>query len=1433
MAQFRISSRTFAEFRDERRPGQEGVSYWDDLSDRVGPALPFIVRSEAIAAIPFEEINLPRMKAGELRPKPGEMWVLFCLLGGETDASTDSPIRADGFPIVLEWRKDTSDSPLLSSAFHALASLVRQQQGVEGWGLCPAYSRYGDNVDFTDPILFADHKDALYVASAYGALAAGLVCATTGKHPSSWPFPTMQWDENHHDLVGVMGLAQKFSVAADFGARIVTVAQEQAESAKKTLQTLRQGTDGHRFGGLRICAVSGRGKPAETARRIAYVESKIVRTRCAVAALLALVLLNVGGLAYWLDWQSEKIAYFSGCVDRFGVFEGLGPLNRSQLAGRGQSYRFHYQGYDSFVPGRRKPVVQKVCCVNAFDHVRQEERNPLPHLLPAAGREFVYSKDGALLAVRNLEADGTLKEICRIGGREAEIVDIVRRGADGRLGTASRVIAGGLQPGLDEIGRYRIRRNKDGFVVRVESFRKGQDVPVPDKHGVFRTDYRVDGLGRVIGETYYSWDGQPVSREDDDERMFAYDDGGNVIEIRHLKGGKVVWREMRAYDNHGNCVQVKKASLDSDHPILGWSEQKIAYDEHGERTLVEHYGSDGKLAKLTDARWIRRPMFANGHLTGDDVSFFDWRNEPGADGHVFRRESRYDENMRRIEIRRYGKNGQLLVGGEVAALETWKYDAEGRELENETANGDGTPWCGTRGYSRRVHDFVIGKDGIAKTTRYYASKDIPVCEVVTGAAVEKMEYDLHGRIRRISLYDEKGEATLGSNGWHRVTFRHDQHGFFEGVAYFGKKDEPVLAHGFSSFEYDVGSFRQINDEAGRAIETSLLGCDGKLMNGDDGWATVKRTYDKAGRRTEESLFDAEGNAVEPRGGANCRTRYIYGENGKLARKVVYSLNGSYRVLEYDWQGREMKDAAFSSGGAPIDDENGVHAVLYKRDKLGRVVKKGFLNAKGKPTLNEERMAGLSTKYDEQGSVCENVRFGVDGELVRDINGVCIVRWQFDERHRDAGRTFYDEHTNRVANADGVFEVRKFYDSAGYKTEEYDVGVDGRARPDSYGVCIAHSDFDNSGRVVRKTFYDADRHPVQSTESIGGWLSEYEDNTSHETKRLFFGTDGKPCLNSEGSAGWKQEFDSRGNVIKSVCIGLDGLPILNSEGIAGWIKQYDGRNRCAVEKYLDADGKSICARRMFDAHLMCTVDVERVEFSYEANGMKTLCWMLARGCKGVDRIVQVHDALEDLIEVRFENASRQLVALPLGFAKEKNKYNTFHELVLREWYDAAGRRCCRHGVYKFVVEYDRTGNGLRQTIHNYDKNGFSVADETGAAFAEQRYDGAYRFLSGKTLDAKGNPIAMKELGCAEIALTRDGEGRVTRAEAFDEKGKGAFDGFAGLEMSYSTTEDGSLLVSVTPFDSNGVKQETKANVPYSSKEMTWLQNLSGRRYQRLR
>ena len=91
----------------------------------------------------------------------------------------DSPLRRDGFILVLEWRKGQTDSPLLSDAFHSLASLVRDHLKIEtgSWGLYPAKDVYADKVCFTDKQLFAEQENVNQVGSAYGAVLVGLWCA--------------------------------------------------------------------------------------------------------------------------------------------------------------------------------------------------------------------------------------------------------------------------------------------------------------------------------------------------------------------------------------------------------------------------------------------------------------------------------------------------------------------------------------------------------------------------------------------------------------------------------------------------------------------------------------------------------------------------------------------------------------------------------------------------------------------------------------------------------------------------------------------------------------------------------------------------------------------------------------------------------------------------------------------------------------------------------------------------------------------------------------------------------------------------------------------------------------------------------------------------------------------------------------------------------
>lgn len=316
MSEYSFDSATLRKFGARSYPADAAgrFAYWADFTDAVGPAmLPFLVRGERWDDIPFAELGLRNFRPSELAPQPKEMWVLFCYRqsGGRHPAAADSPLRQDGFPLVLEWRADTGDSPLLSPAFRDLAQKVRAQLGAPDWGLHPAFGRYGDKVSFADPGLFSDVEHASSIASAWGALAAGLSCAVRNRWPRVWPFPTIQWNRATGRTAGVAGLPEKLAVAADFGAEVVAVDRSQAGEARAAVRSLRRE---HRTGhgnGLAIYGVSA-GTPVAAAGQIARSSQwKTRRRRRLLAALHLLPVVAAAACAaiWYLRWEVRKVAY--------------------------------------------------------------------------------------------------------------------------------------------------------------------------------------------------------------------------------------------------------------------------------------------------------------------------------------------------------------------------------------------------------------------------------------------------------------------------------------------------------------------------------------------------------------------------------------------------------------------------------------------------------------------------------------------------------------------------------------------------------------------------------------------------------------------------------------------------------------------------------------------------------------------------------------------------------------------------------------------------------------------------------------------------------------------------------------------------------------------------------------------------------------------
>lgn len=218
------------------------LSQWEDLRDDFGATLPFFSLPSIYAQCPFAELGIPNVKLSNLSPSLGEAWVLFCYTNGPED--NGSPLRGDGFMLILEWRRDTEHSQLLPESLQKLADQVLYSSfrdssvpytDIEKWGLHPSFKRFSDNYNFSDEALFGGN-----VGSAWGALATGLKSALTRYVPASWPFCSIQFDPEEGRVGHVNGIKNKLAVAAAYNCREFVVAPCQVREATQALSELEK-----------------------------------------------------------------------------------------------------------------------------------------------------------------------------------------------------------------------------------------------------------------------------------------------------------------------------------------------------------------------------------------------------------------------------------------------------------------------------------------------------------------------------------------------------------------------------------------------------------------------------------------------------------------------------------------------------------------------------------------------------------------------------------------------------------------------------------------------------------------------------------------------------------------------------------------------------------------------------------------------------------------------------------------------------------------------------------------------------------------------------------------------------------------------------------------------------------------------------------------
>ena len=1143
-AEYSLTADALLNFGRNPPSGERAFVRWASFADRVGPSiLPFVVRPDRLDAVPFKALGMTPVRLSDMVPQPDEMWVLFCFRDSFREAlPPDSPLRADGFPLVLEWRRGQGDSELLSGAFHELADRVRGQfgEGAQEWGLHPAFDRYGDAVAFTDPDLFSDSGDSLQIASAWGALAVGLHRRLTGKYHGGWPFPSIQWEWKHRKAAGVAGIAEKLSVAADCGATVVTVAGDQKREAQDLLARLKRSDVDGRYGRLSILAARDVSDPRALARGICDDAVRRVRLRrlmVAAGAFLCAFAAAIG--AFFYDDSRIVPFYYADYVDSFGLPQGIFPLKKSELAHRHIHYRFEYRGFrrgqsphaDSAgwcvwnMLGFRRQLV-RVVQANAhgyprkWDHTEYADRPQI--------QDFKYDRDRRLREIRYGRYNGEerkphLEKRIELWNEGGIINGLIKMFAgEGQLDKAFAkasltTVDSDTQGEKSEITKYLVRRDGSGRVVR-RLFYNRSDANASDADGIYGFQYELDGLGRSTAQWY----------------LFREGDGfGRRANKKGVAG--------RKYEYAGRNMH-KVAYVDPEgRPISGphgWMVCIDEFDEFDNNTRSTFYDEKGNITLRADGIAGYTAIYgSSGNET--KISYF------GVDG--------------KPALHRDGNAGWMA-----------EYDARGNMTKQLFFGMDGKPTLLKNGYAEACQAF--DERGNVTNVSYYGVNGKPALHK-DGYAELRHDYDERGNVTNVSYYGVNGKPTLLKDGYAEMRMEYGEHGNMTKQLYFGVDGKPVLyKDGYAEIcmEYDV---------RGNRIRESYFGIDGRPTARIAGFAEVRSEYDAHGNRVRKAYFDVYGKpTLEKDGFAGMSYKYdmngnmISGEYFGVDEKPILAIDGTAGVRwEYDTRGNWIRESYFGVDGNPTLHKNGFSVARCEYDERGNRTKVSYFDADGKPTLHKDGNAGWVAEYDERGNVTNQLYFGVDGKPTLYKDGYAEMRLKYDARGNMTRASYFGVDGKPTLIMYGYAEMCCEYDAHGNKTKVIFFGIDGKPTLHKDGYAEGRMEYDAYGNRILEQAYGVDGLPIVSKQGFAKGTCEY-DARGNRIKICYFGIDGKPMTTWDGMAERCMEYDVRGNMTKEWYFDIEGKPTLCKNGYAERCMEYDTFGNLTRERYFGVDEK---------------------------------------------------------------------------------------------------------------------------------------------------------------------------------------------------------------------------------------------------------------------
>lgn len=459
----------------------------------------------------------------------------------------------------------------------------------------------------------------------------------------------------------------------------------------------------------------------------------------------------------------------------------------------------------------------------------------------------------------------------------------------------------------------------------------------------------------LFKKTVYNLDGNKTQEEFLDENNKPNTNKNKITKIlyKYSQNGKLI--SLENFDSQGKYKE----------DANGIAKYIYTYDARGNKLTSSFFGENEKPKEGKDG--FASESFTYDYTTSERGKLvlhetFDKKGQPKENKKgIAKTLNTYDKKGNKIATEFRDANGKLKEDGKGFAKYIYEYAENGNLILEEQYGSDGKLKLDPAdGIAKITSEFITNGDTVTKTTQFFdAEKKLKISEVLEAAIVKvstKLTKD--GKEIKTEYFDTEGKPKLGGEGYAILFQKYDLYGNQILEEYFDGNNKPVLSKdGYSRYTASFKEKEMLSEE--------YWNLEGKLIEGDDGFAKQVRTFLPNGKIQSVENFDSANQFIESNLGY---------------AKLIYSYNAD---------GNKSEELFLNTKLQPTNNSEGISKITYQYNKecLTKTKKEEdcqtlvqHFDSKGKPVANKKQIFKTITSFDEQGRIKSIQNYGADESI---------------------------------------------------------------------------------------------------------------------------------------------------------------------------------------------------------------------------------------------------------------------------------------------------------------------------------------------------------------------------------------------------------------------------------------------------------------------